>query len=504
MTTVEEEPEFTALNVPLPPNYGNSALAAMESRFNFKEDLPFMDMLDLVYEEEIKPYNQDFHLPRQNEIKITVPGNQKQWISSMELSMDIQPMLVDNVTPFTGNLGAVDNAGNAGNTDALRVIQRPLTPYLMFKDVNVEVNLNKVDYNSNNSQTYAFSQWLQMVLSINNEDQKRLRTSCDFDFPENAAENMDDDVPNNMNQVRASGTAWQRRRRLKMTKRQTVGDPNSAGRQHYTVGLNVPILKANNMPVVGTNINITLTKADQKCLFHHNQGINVNNAQMHIHDMKLKVQRTQLGAVYLEEVLKDVQKQGYFKFNVVQTKTYRYQLPHGNSTFDQQFSQSGSKPTMLFANFMDDSALSGNNVKSPFSMKNLKLETAKMTFDRDIFPHPAGYSWSDHITEMEKYDIYQGMCKDLWGMDFHKTEREKYWSYERYNYFCHTVVFDITRTKTAHLGNILKHPDEAGTVGIHMTFHEPIPVNTILMVTSLYTADIKLNAVNLSSDISTI
>ena len=232
-TDESTKPNYTANTQPLSSEVGDATLHSLQNKFNYKGTLPVLDFLKKSFFETIKPLNNDYKLLNQDNIEITIPGNNTDFVEDIKLCMDIQPVLKAGAAKLTGAVTQEGtNAGvAAGNTDALQCIQRPMTPYLMFKDVSVEMNQSKIDFNRDNTNTYAYSTFLQLALNMNMEDEARLKESHDFDFPP-ATENMNAAVANDLNQVYVNGTQWQRDRRQKMLTRQRGGNATTTGYYH--------------------------------------------------------------------------------------------------------------------------------------------------------------------------------------------------------------------------------------------------------------------------------
>ena len=266
----------------------------------------------------------------------------------------------------------------------------------------------------------------------------------------------------------------------------------------------IPILKSVALPVVGANITIKLTKADERVLFHKSVGANANNVEMVIHEVKVLVKRLGLEKNMLKAVLDDVNKEGNFKFNVVHTKTMRHNLPAGDMSWNRQDLQSGSKPTMVWLSFVNDQALSGNTTHSPFSLQNLQVSKSRMLFDGNYYPFPSGYEWPNNCTELDRMLNFQRMCHALWGNYYGNTDRIKWWTRERFENFCHVQIFDITDTSTGYLSGVIKHPDQSGVLGVDLDFDVPIPPNMVAMVTSLFTANIFLSNTTLTPDMDVV
>jgi hypothetical protein len=247
------KPEFSALSQTLPPQYGNAALTGLENQFNYGENIPKQDFLKSGYHEMITPVNNDYRDEDQDNIEITVPGTNTDFIKSMVLCLDIQPWhLADNV------------ALTEASATTLRSLQRPMTPFLMFQDVTLQANQNRLDFSSS-SNTYAFNKFLHMMLFSNMEDEERLRKSHDFDLPP-FNEDPDRAITAGLDSGQ-NGTAYQMRRRLKMIQPSVAGDAATAGRQDYVVPISIPILEATCLSVVGANMSLKLRKADKKQLF---------------------------------------------------------------------------------------------------------------------------------------------------------------------------------------------------------------------------------------------
>lgn len=501
------KPDYTALTQPLSSEVGAATLHSLQNKFNYDGTLPVLDFLQKSYFETVKPQNPDYRDQDQDGIEITISGNNTDFVEDIKLCMDIQPVLkAAGHAKLTGTVprtAAANAGGNAGNTDALQCIQRPMTPYLMFKSVSMEVNQSKIDFNRDNTNTYAFSTFLQLALNMNMEDEARLKESHDFDLPP-ANEDMDAAVPATLNQTFANSTEWQKDRRQKMLTQQRGGDGTTTGRQTYMVPLEIPILKSLALPVVGANITIKLSKADERVLFHHNAAGNANNVEMQIHEVKLLVKRIALQKNMLKAVLDDVNKKGNFKFNVTHLKTMRHNLPAGDMSWNNQSLQSGSKPTMVWISFVNDQALSGNTTHSPFSLQNLQISKSRVSFDGNYYPYPNGYEWLHNSTELDRMLNYQRMCHTLWGNYYQNTDRVKWWTRDRFENFCHVQVFDITDTSTGHLSSVTKHPDQSGVLGVDLDFNAAIPANIVAMVTTLFTANIFLSNTTLTPDMDVV
>ena len=265
------KPDYSALDQPLAPEYGNAAIKNLQNQFNFMEERPRMDFIRKGYTELIKPVNIDYKNLTQTDVLCTIPGNNQEFIADIHMCLDVQPVLTGTHTALTGTVRPTETVGNAvgvaGNTNALQCIQRPLTPYLMFRKITLELNNTRVDFDED--ACVAFKQFLLIFFYMNMEDEDRLRVSHDFDFPP-ATEDMDAGVANDINTDADHGTAWQKRRRVLMKKR-----------QNYIVPLSIPILKATALVPVGANVTVRLSKADQRVLFHKDPGLggNANNGE---------------------------------------------------------------------------------------------------------------------------------------------------------------------------------------------------------------------------------
>jgi len=497
-------PDYTT-NTPLINSYGQAAVAAYEAKFNYNETKPTLDFLANAESEYIDPYNTDYRDKTQESVLISIPGKSRQFISGLNLCIDCQPVIVDTNTPCTGTIAVVGNAhAVGGNTDPLHVIQRPFTPYGMFRECHIEMNGNRLDFNNGNSETFSFTQFMQIVLNANKKDKERLRDSIDFDMPDSATFDPDEPVVATLNTVYNNGNAYHRRRRAKMLKRQDPTDPATAGRQNYILPLNIPVLKSTVMPVVGVNLNVKLTKADPRVLFQCNAGHNNAVCDMKIHEIRLQVKRLSLNVNFFKAVMDNVMKSKVFKFNVVHTKCSRFNMSEGATFFSNHFVQTGTKPDMMFVSFLNDQALTGNNEHSPFKLINLHPTKASLTFDSNTYPPKHGYEWRDNITEMNKKLIYSQMTNSVWGTEYDHTPDAKFWDKDRYDNFLHTLVFDMTDSQTGYLSNIIDHPNQSGPVGAELTFANGVPRQTMVLFTSLYSTSIDLNADTLTASMNMV
>lgn len=483
--TTVHDPGFLATNQPLPPGYGESALVKLQEKWNYAEEKPVQDFLQQVKWETYHPYNTDYKDRNQNEVNFIIPGNTTDYISKVNVLLDVEPRIREGDAAFVHH----DTVGH--NVDATGTIPRPLIPFNMFKEALLDTNNGRIDF-SRHAGMYPLHMFLHMIHSVDEKDEDRLKESHDFDMP---PYNVDPDmaVDGNVDSGDAGDERpeWHKSRVAKL-KRQT-----------YIVPLNIPVLKATPLLPVGANVSVTLVKNEPQAIFHRPNG---NNTYMKIYSIQLWVQRSSLKPNMLSTVLAAARKAGTFKFNIIHTHTNKFQLPAGCSTSDIMFAQAGTKPSKVWVNFMDDRALVGNTAHSIFKLVNPKIKRAVMSFDGNQYPFPNGYEFPPLLnpTALQKRLIYEQMCMAEWGHLSHEAENTKWWTQERFENFAHTVVFDLTASQTAHLNTMIKEKDESGVVSLRIDYHETMPEHMVMLATCMYATEIYQSFVTLQPELNAI
>ena len=485
--------DFLATNEPLPPEYGSSALKNLQERWNYSETKPIQDFIQQGKWEYVKPYNLDYKDATQNEVKFNIPGTTQDFISEIYLMMDIEAWNTQADAAFLNHIAAGDDA-RAGTIDAARTLPRPLLPYNMFKDVQLDTNNGRLDFSSG-SGYYPLHQLLHMIHSVDQKDADRLKRTHDFDLPPADIDpDMEISTTVDSGAVGAARPQWHKDRLQKLR-----------GRQVYMLPLNIPILNATPVLPVGANVGINLIKNDPSAIFQKS-GAGAGAGGIKIHQMELKVKRTSLKPPMLKAVLEEVQKAGHFKYNIIHTKTQKHQLSQGANSATIMFAQTGTKPSKMWVNFMDDRALNGHHERGIFKLFNPRIDTAVAKFDGNNFPFPNGYKFPRDVnpTAYEKLRIYEEMCISNWGSVSHQMQNERWWTQERFENYAHTVVFDLTASQTAHLNTVVKERDESGVVTLDFTFHAAIPQNSVALVTSMYATEIFQGFTTLQPELNAI
>lgn len=484
-------PDFSVLNQTLAAKYGNSALQSLQNKFDYDAKVPVQDFLSKSFQEIITPTNPDYKERNQDLIEFTIPGNQQDFIADVHLCVDVQPW---NLT--------TDAAFTEATATTARALPRPLFPYLLFNNITLMANNNRLDFNRANNNTYAFNRYLHMVLHSDLEDEPRLKKSDDFDIPP-PGEDPDAAIRNDLVSD-DNGTEYQKHRRGKMIALQTQGAVGSAGRHNYVVPIHIPILRASCLSVLGANYSFQLHKANIKQLFANSANAPAGNVECKIHDCKLLVKRLSVQTLMLTGILEAVKEKGAFTFNVVHTKTERHALNAGLHNWTESYAQGSSKPSMVWISFINDQALNGSVTHTPFKLQNLDPLRMKVSFDGSHYPFPNGYELPNVPTAMDKRLLYETMGRALWGCLPSETEKEKWWTQERYENYQHVLVFDITRANTAYLGGQVKDVTEAGMLSVDIQFGRVIPPHIVAMVTSLFSTAIYMSHTTLTPDMDAI
>ena len=285
----------------------------------------------------------------------------------------------------------------------------------MWKSVQLKGNYSRIDFDEDDA--YFMKYYVDKLMSVTTEEEERLKESEDWDLPP-AGENMNTAVAN-----RANWTAWMKRR---------VG--MRRGRLYFFVKPHVPLILANQVFPLNTNLTFMFKKAEKKVLFGNTVATNNDVvSDLYIHKMAMETRYRGLDEELAQSLLEKVERRQEMVYNINMRGLVTHQVVGRTTTLTKNLTYSGNKPSRVFVIFQDASAAQGSTHACMHNFVRPHIKSARILWDSNIYPPPSGWQFDrdDDASQFDNKIRARRMEKGVYKEPQADLVKQVAWSQER-------------------------------------------------------------------------